>query len=131
MPRFLVSLIAIVIAASPTARAACDQQELDRLQKVFGSTPQFGEQFWRESKRVADQCGPSIIHPLMKRAEKWQGEEGLIFVPVVALLPRLAALKVLREYDRKQEHGGWAKEFLTGLDMPDTKEMVGKFSGRK
>jgi hypothetical protein len=131
MKRLLLLVTAFVIASSLSARAACDAQELDRLQKVFASTPQFGEQFWRESKRIADQCGPSIIHSLMKHAEKWEGEQGLIFVPLVALLPRSAALKVLREYDRKQEHGGWAKEFLTELDMPDTKEMVGKFSGRK
>jgi hypothetical protein len=122
--------IAAALFASPPDQFAQDSAQLDHLEKVFASTPQFGDAFWRESKRVADRVGPHIIHTLMKRSKKWHDEELLVFVPLVALLPREPALKLLRQYDRDQSHQGLANEFLFELNMPDVKDGVRKFGGR-
>ena len=132
MRRLLFLMLAFLACSSLSALAASGVDRLDHLQKVFASTPQFGEQFWRESKRVADQSGPQIIHAVMQRSKKWHDEEGLVFVPLVALLPRKAALKLLHQYERSSDSASrtWAHEFLIELDAPDTKEMVRKFSGR-
>jgi hypothetical protein len=83
-------------------RLKVDGKLLDELQKVFMSTPQFGDKFWRESKRLADERGPEIIHAIMVHGRTWQGEEGLIFVPLVALLPRAPTLKLLKQYEQSK-----------------------------
>ena len=141
MKRLLLLVTAFVIASSLSALAATATPapermrqlaaELDHLEKVFMSTPQFGEKFWRESKRVADRSGPEIIHAIMDRSRKWRGEEGLIFVPVVALLPRKAALNLLRQYKRLPEpHKTWAHEFIIEFDADDVKETVREITGK-
>jgi hypothetical protein len=132
MRRLLFPILAFLAASSLSVLAASPADQLDHLQKVFASTPQFGEQFWRESKRVADQSGPQIIHAVMQRSKKWREEEGLVFVPLVALLPRKPALELLHRYERSSEsaYRTWAHEFLIELDSPDVRESVRKFSGR-
>src|SRR5947208_15641703 len=75
--------------------------ERQYLEKTFFADQrkgdQFGEHFWRESKRVADRTGPDIIAAILPYAtkQKWSGEEGLIFVPLVATLPRRQTLAIL------------------------------------
>jgi hypothetical protein len=130
MQRLLIVTLALLAISTLSTRAATGADQLDRLQKVFASTPQFGEQFWRESKRVADQSGPQIIHALMQRSKRWHEEEGLVFVPLVALLPRKPTLDLLHQYERSPDPASrtWAHEFLIELDAPDTKQMVRKFS---
>ncbi|HEY5894941.1 MAG TPA: hypothetical protein VIT91_17110 [Chthoniobacterales bacterium] len=114
-----------------------DSKRLDALMQVFSETQargdQFGNAFWRASKRLAEERGTDIIHAVMERSQKWQGEEGLIFVPLVALLPREAALKILHQYQRskRESESVWAEEFITELDMSDTKEAVRKYSMEK
>ena len=86
-----ITLLVCVALASAQARVPelSSQQlrdytrELEQLQKLFFATEQFGDQFWRESKRVADRTGPSIIPALLDYTlkKKWTGEEGLIFCP--------------------------------------------------
>jgi hypothetical protein len=72
-------------------RLNVDAARLDRLQQVFMSAPAFGDRFWRESKRLADERGPEIIHAIMARSRTWRGEEGIVFIPLVSLLPRETA----------------------------------------
>jgi hypothetical protein len=107
------------------------EQELDRLERMFASSPDpLGVPLWRESKRVADRNGPDIVAAVLQRAGKWQGEEGLFYVPLVALLPRQPTLKLLRAYQRSPHELEriWAGEFITEFDMSDTKKAVRRFS---
>jgi hypothetical protein len=54
----------------------------------------------------------------------------LIFVPLVALLPRSRTLAILHEIERSRHmvNQGFAHEFLIELDMSDTKEAVQRYS---
>ena len=74
-----------------------------------------------------------IIHALMVHSAKWKGEEGLIFVPLVALLPRKAALKVLHQYQhsKRQSERIFANECITEFEMEDTEAAVKEYSGKK
>ena len=108
--------------------------ELDKLEKTFFADrrkgDQFGEHFWRESKRVASRNSPDIITAIMVRARKWTDEEGLIFVPLVSLLPRKAALDVLHAYERspRDSDRAWASDYITEFDTDDTKKLVQRYS---
>lgn len=107
-----------------------DAKRLDQLQKVFTSRPQFGDQFGRDSKRLADERGPEIIHAIMVRGRAWPGEEGLIFEPLVALLPRAPTLKLLKQYEhsKRESDGIRAREMQTEFEASDTQEAVPKYS---
>ena len=141
MPRVMRNLLVASLCLATPALAASTTPSPERMRKlsaevrllenVFMLTPQFGDQFWRQSKRVADRSGPEIIHAVMHRSRRWRGEEGLIFVPVVALLPRKPALELLRQYKRSPAYETWAHEFIIELDASDVKESVQHFSGKR
>ena len=109
-------------------------RELDQLEKTFMDTAragdQFGDRFWRESKRVADRNGPDIIAALMLRARKWRGEEGMIFIPLINLLPRDRATAILRAYKRsgREPDAQWADEFITEFSDEDVQESVRQYA---
>jgi hypothetical protein len=110
------------------------KRELAQLEKTFFDDQrkgdQFGDHFWRESKQLANHRGTDIIPAVATYCRKWHGEEPLIFVPLVALLPRSRTLAILREIERSGEMAdrGFAHEFLIELDMSDTKEAVRRYS---
>ncbi|GEM_PF-2517289 len=117
---------------------SADFKRLDALRRVFAETQahgdQFGDAFWRASKRLADERGPAVLHAVMARSEEWRGgEEGLVFVPLVSLLPREATLKILRQYQSAKGESAriWAGEFITEFGMSDTREAVRKYSSKK
>lgn len=93
---------------------------------------QFGETFWRASKRLADERGTTIIDAVMVLSRKWKDEEGLVYVPLVALLPRSKAIEVLHRYQHSKRESDkvWAGEFITEFGMSDTKAAVAKYSIR-
>ena len=128
-----VASVASVAAAPTPSREAMQRyaQELDRLERMFATSPDpLGEPLWRESKRVADRTGPEIVSAVLQRARKWEGEEGLFFVPLVALLPRGPTLKLLRQYQRSPHELEriWAGEFITEFEASDVQEGVRRFS---
>ena len=138
---FLASAFCIFTVSSPLAADQPDQKalsadfkRLDALVRVFTETQahgdQFGETFWRASKRLADERGPAIIDAIMVLSRKWQGEEGLVYVPLVALLPRDKALEVLHRYQHSKRESDklWAGETIAEFDMEDTKAAVAKYS---
>lgn len=112
---------------------AGDQKRLDELEKFFFETQsrgeQFGEAFWQASKRLADERGTAILPALLERSKVWTGEEGMVFIPLVSLLP---SEETIAELKRCQENSDgqialWAGEFLIELDMTDTRQMVKKY----
>lgn len=117
---------------SQGTKVSNDSKRLAHLEQVFNHMPQFGVQFWRESKKVADEAGPRLIHAVMNRSGGWHGEEGLVFVPVIALLPRKPAARLLREYSHSSEKSKriWAREYLEEIDAPDVKSTVEKIRGK-
>ena len=127
----LLAAVGTLLAAPKPSSDAMRRytRELDRLERLAYSIG-FDERFWRESKRVADRSGPEIVHAVLPRSHSWEGEEGLIFVPLVALLPREPTLKLLRQYQRSPHELEriWAGEFITEFDMSDTKEGVRRFA---
>ena len=135
-----ITLLTCVALASAQARIPelSPQQlrdytrELEQLQKSFFATEQFGDQFWRESKRVADRTGPNIIPALLDYTlkKKWTGEEGLIFVPLIALLPRRQTVAILRAYQKssRQAEHIFGREYLIELEADDVQDGVRRFS---
>jgi hypothetical protein len=106
-------------------------KELDRLEKLCLATNCYSDdRFWRESKRVADRTGPQIIHAVLLRGRAWREEEGLVFAPLVVMLPQKSAIRLLREYERSPRRSDqiWAHEFLIEIAAPDTKEMLRRYS---
>ena len=130
----LLGLVSTVLGeATLPSKAAVEQyaKELDHLQRYCLQTACFSdERFWRESARLARRTGPEIIHAVLLRGRGWREEEGLVFVPLMAFLPRAAATKLLRQYQRSPRASDrlYAHEFLIELDASDTKEMVTKLS---
>jgi hypothetical protein len=133
---FVAASFAFAAAEQPKqdrGRVTADAKALDRLQKLSMATPEFGDKFWRESKRLADERGPEIIHAIIVRSRTWRGEEGLIFVPLVSLLPRGPTLKLLKAYERSRFKSEriWAEEFQTEFEASDFQEGVRKYSKSK
>ncbi len=60
---------------------------------------QFGDQFWRASRRLGDEVGPRLVYAVVVCCRSFQDEMGLIFVPLVVQLPRKAAVKILKSYE--------------------------------
>jgi hypothetical protein len=113
-------------------RAETPREAVDRVWDGFmhldpnrGSN-NFPREFWKLSKAVAREQGVAVLPPIMARARDWKDEEVLIFVPLVDLLPREQAIKVLNHYKNKGKP--WerqaADDFLSEFDMSDTKEAV-------
>ena len=131
----LLLLLATITAASappPKDTARRYATTLDHLERFCSQTDCFSdEKFWRESARVARQTAPDIIHAIMLRSPKWRAEEGLLYVPLVAFLPRGDTMKLLRDYLRSTNEFEriWAREFITELDMPDTQKAIRALSG--
>ena len=118
---------------SPTG----DQERLNELEKRFFETQsqgeQFGEAFWRASKRLADERGLAILPAVLERSKVWQGEEGMIFIPLVSLLPSEETVQELKRYQENSDGQTalWAGEFLIELDMSDTRQMVEKYQSEE
>jgi hypothetical protein len=146
MRRLALLLIGFVSATSSTearlptpsaAQLATFERGLTQLEKTFladqHKNDQFGDHFWRESKRLADRSGTDILPAVAVYCRKWRGEEPLIFVPLVAFLPRTRTLAILSEMEHSGPSAdrGLAHEFLIELDMSDTKDGVKRYSGEK
>lgn len=138
----LIGCLALASASARIPAPSVEQEqrflrELAQIEKTFfadqSKNDQFGDHFWRESKRVADRSGPDIIPVVAKYCRKWHGEEPLIFVPPLALLPRSRTVTILHEMERSGQRvdRGFAHEFLIELDMSDTKEAVQHYSKKK
>lgn len=119
------------------ATLAADLKRITTLKEVFFATQakgeQFGDEYWRASKRLAEERGPIIIHAVLEDSKSWKGEEGLIYLPLVALLPREEAVKLLKQYQNgsDQQLKLWAGEFLIEFDASDVKEAVGKYQAEQ
>ena len=73
-------------------------------------------------------------HPILATDSRlWSDEEGLVFVPLLALLPLKSVLNILKHYDKSEvaSERFWAAEFRTELDAPGTQEAVQKYSRSK
>jgi len=111
-----------------------DFKRLDALARVFFVTQakddQFGDTFWRASKKLADERGSGIIDAVMVLSHKWKDEENLVFVPLVSLVPRDKALEILHRYQhaKLESERDYAGEFISEFDMSDTQEAVAKYS---
>ena len=123
-----------VAQPEPPPKAALDRyaKELAHLVQYCMRTDCYSDQrYWRESLKVARRTDPGIVHAVMLRSRKWGDEEGLIYVPLLALLPRPAVTKILREWEQSKRELDriWAHEFLVEFDSDDVKEAVRVLSG--
>ena len=123
-----------VAQPEPPPKAALDRyaKELDHLEQSCMRTDCFSDQrYWRESLKVARRTDPGIVHAVMLRSRKWRDEEGLVYVPLLALLPRPAVTKILREWEhsKRELDRVWAHEFFVEFDSDDVKEAVRALSG--
>lgn len=109
-------------------------KQLNQLVDVFVRTAkagdQFGADFWKASKILADSEGPAIVHAVMEQAKGWTGEEEMLYWPLMALLPRNETVKLLERYKRsnnkKQQVA--AEEILGSFECADVKDGVKLYS---
>lgn len=103
---------------------------IDEGWKAASNKEAFGEKYWLLSKEIAQKHGVAVIKAVMQRSPLWQGEEGMIYAPLIALLPREEAIKELKAYKSSpnEKERIWAEEFLTEFEMPDTEEAVKKYN---
>ena len=126
---FLVSVAHGQVPEPSVDQLRSDYRQLDALQKVFAATPQFGDAFWHASIKLADQRGPAILYALFERAQHWQGIEGVVFTPMVVLLPREKTTKLLREYQHSKRASDrlWAEEFLADFGTSAAKAGIAHY----
>jgi len=96
---------------------------LDRLEMAYAANPQLDDAFWSLSRRVAKERRSGIVWTVMQRSGNWRDDEGLIFLPLLASLPREKVLKNLHQYEKSQVESEriWAAKFLSKLDSGDAK----------
>ena len=115
-----------LLSHAETAEAAIVQLEKD-LAKGGGAIT---DSVWKISKDLGKKHGTALVAPIMERAKKWKGEEGLAFVPMLALLPRKETVKILERYkagkDESQKLA--AEEFLGEFETPDVIEGVKRYN---
>ena len=105
-----------------------------RLEKEWGKgNGSFTWEFWKFSGAIGKEHGTNLIAPIMERSKKWKGEEGLIYVPLLALLPREETIKIFRDYENgsDEESKLWVHEFLGEFEMSDTKATVNKYQAEQ
>jgi hypothetical protein len=114
-----------------------DLKRLEALETVFVETQavdqQFGDTFWLASKKLAEERGVEVLHAVMERSKNWEGEGGLVYVPLVALLPRESAVQLLKKYQEGADKAQklWAGELLIEFEAEDIKETVSKYQSKK
>ena len=135
----LVFLVTIAIACAQPQAVAPDvakryARQLDHIERYCRQRGCFSdEHFWRESARVARRLPADVNHAIMLRSRKWDGEDGLMYVPLVAFLPRTATMQLLREYEhsRRERERIWAREFIIELEEPGTRKAIRALSGSR
>lgn len=131
----LIGLLALVLEAG-IARAETPTEAVDRVWNAFAnldphrsSDNNFPQQFWILSRTVAHDQGVAVIAPIMARSKDWKDEEALIFVPLVAFLPKDQAIPILNRY--KKEGKPWeqqcADDLLIEINSNDVKEAQKEF----
>lgn len=131
----LLFAVILLFCGCETLHHASDSESPDeaiiRLEKEFEKGKgYFTWEFWQFSGELGKKHGTKLIAPIMERSKKWKGEEGLIYVPVLALLPRQETLKVFEEYKKDEKFKLWIHEFLVEFDASDVKEGVSKYRGK-
>ena len=133
--KLLYSTICIVfLAMSAMSAEETPKDGVARLEATWTKgNGSFTWDYWLVSGSIAEKHGLALIPIVMERSKTWKGEEGLIYVPMLALLPRDESTKALKIYQEGKDErlAMWAGEFLTEFDMSDTKEAVEKYKKEK
>jgi len=129
-----VALLCGALAAAAPAFGESAEQAIVRLEKhwIEKGDGTFSDDFWHVAVAIADQQGTRVIKLIMRRSRHWKGEEGLIYVPLLACLPRDETIAILKKYQgsKHEMERLFAEEFLVELDMPDTREAVEHFRSK-
>lgn len=91
---------------------------LMRIEDEWKKRGKFDKLFHAVSREVADQYGTAILPALMERSEKWEGEECLIFVPLVVQLPAEDAWgRLASDYlnSDMRKHRIYARDFMVEI----------------
>ncbi len=120
----------VLLALSPVVSAELPEQGIVSVEKKWEEgNGEFTWDFWLLSGEVAKKHGVALIPLVMEKSKEWKGEEALIYVPLLALLPRDKTLEKLKEYQSGSDESLklWATEFITEFNMSDTMEAVKKY----
>lgn len=139
-----LALIGPPLGAQPAPPEAKELARSDRLLDEFEAATrtlavhyaldaqedEFKAQWWILSRKTAAKTGPAMIHALMKRSRSWQGEEVILYIPLVAFLERKATMKLLEDYrhSKVETHRIYAGDLIAELGAADIKEGFRKFS---
>jgi len=111
---FLIACMALAIGLG-TLRAETPTEAVDRIWNTWdfvrGNAKVSQEKIMALNKAIAREQGVAVITPIMARSKDWKSEEALIFVPVVALLPRDKTVSILNDY--KKNGKSWEQQAAT------------------
>ncbi len=127
----IICILFLLFCSTAVIHAETPDEAIIRLETEWSKgSGSFTKEFWKFSSVLGRKHGTAVIAPIMERSKKWKDEEGLIYVPVLALLPRDETVKILEGYKKGNEEKQkvWVKEFLTEFEMKDTKEAVKQFN---
>jgi hypothetical protein len=129
----IIPVIALILSSSLVVAAETSEEGVVRIEKKWMEDGDFTQEFWILSDEVAQKHGIAVIDRVMERSKKWQGMEGLIYVPMLALLPRKEAVAKLKEYESGTDESNklWAGEFLIEFEISDTITMVKKYGAEQ
>lgn len=134
MKKFLIVLFIGCIMFSAIGAEESPKEGIDRMEAAWEKGRwAFSWDYWLLSGSIAEKHGLALIPLVMERSKEWNGEEGLIYLPMLALLPRDKTVKVLKKYQEGgNEHFAlWSGEFLTEFEMSDTIHCVEKYQKEK
>src|ERR1051326_7480597 len=144
MARYLLAialLLASILCGWASNPSVIEDRDIDRLFVLCADLAKksphencFGQpEFLRQSKKIADRWGVSIIRAVMRRARVTPRDEQIegpwaVLLAVVALLPRDESTQMLREYEKSgnaAERKG-AHEYLTEFELSAKPEIMAK-----
>jgi hypothetical protein len=118
------NLIAVVLLSmgGPVANifAETPSEALARFDGVSAKTdnPLRGNLFTGVGREIAFRYQNALIPLILDKSEKWEGEEGLLYLPIVLNLPLDESIKEFQRYLKgpDKRKALWAREFLIEIE---------------
>jgi hypothetical protein len=116
---FAVALFCMVFLPSPTW-AETSSEALARFDSISAKTdnPLRQDLFTGIGREIAFRHQTALIPLILDKASGWEGEEGLLYMPIVLNLPLDDSIDEFQKYlDGKDEKKAlWAREFLIEIE---------------
>lgn len=119
-PTPTMALLVCMILLPSVAWAETPSEALTRFDDVSSITEssQRGELFTGIGREIAFRHQKTLIPLILDKSEKWEGEEGLLYLPIVLNLPLDESIEDFQHYLKgpDERKALWAREFLIEIE---------------